>query len=224
MSQIQLFDDHGRVLDLDAADVGKLDKVEQEILTDVLQACRRAEAQDQLVIDLRKLMYEAVAVETTAIEFDEATNVKIDPTDAARMVFAANNPNLPKPQPRKINTKVRAAREAASLATINARQLFNQAVKIQRETTNPARALQIVKFISAQTPPEGRAFALGQKYREDGNAERAKNMADHRTPEPAKPVVHHLTELERAGPLAKVRQRRPDPGSLKAVPKLGPKY
>jgi hypothetical protein len=223
MSQIQIFDDHGRVLDLDPVEVSKLDKAEQEILTDVLQACRRAEAQDQLVIDLRKLTYEAVAIETTAIELDQITNIAVTDVEAARMVMAANNPNLPKPKPRKVNAKVRAAREVASLATINARQLFNQATKIQRETTNPARAAQIVRFISTQTPPEGRALAQVREFQQRGNAERAANVADHGTPEPAKPVIQHLCEMERAGPLAKVRQRRPA-GPLVAVKPLGHKY
>jgi hypothetical protein len=222
---ISLFDDKGLVrTDLSEAELAQMDDISQEVAAETIIACQAAQKQDLLVSELRQQLYKSVELENVAVEEDMRVNVAVDPTDAARAVIAANNPNLPRVKPRKINAKVRSEREAASLATITIRQTFNEQLKRQREVTNPARAAQIIRWMRLQAPPEGRALAEVREFQQRGNNERAANMADHGTPEPAKPVVHHLTEMERAGPLAKVRQRRPDPGSLKAVPPLGHRY
>jgi len=222
-ADVSLFDDRGNIReDLAPEDLSGLSPEMQEAAAHTIISCRAAQAQDLLVIDLRKEWYAAVAVETEAIELDKITNVAVDPTFAARCVIAANTPGMEKPKPPKINSKVRSARDVAMAATVAIRQTFNEAQKLQREVTSPARAASVVAWIKLCQPPEGRQMAQAREYQMQGSVQRAANVAHHGSPEPAKPVVAHLTPMELAGPNAKMRQRRPM-GSMVAVKPLGPK-
>ena len=223
MPDVSLFTDRGMVReDLTAEELGGLSPEMQEAAAATIIACRSAQDQDDLVNNLRKEWYEKVSIETAATELDQQTNVAVDPTFAARCVIAANTPGMEKPKPPKLNSKVRSARDVAAAATVAIRQTFNEAQKLQREVTSPARAASVVAWIKLCQPSEGRQMAQAREYQMQGSVQRAANVAHHGSPEPAKPVMAHLTPMELAGPNAKIRQRRPM-GSMVAVKPLGPK-
>ena len=212
-NSLVLFNDHGLLNEpLDVNEVAKLSEDDQLVLAEILPIIRDGEAHDAAVIKTRKALYEAVEVETAATEEDQRVNIATTPVEAVRVWQAATNPDLPKPKPRRIDKKVRAAKEAASLATITLRQEFNQQLKRQREISSPAKAAAIIRWIKVQASPEGRAFDLAKGYRDQGSAQRAENMAHHNSP-----------ENPRAPQQIKLKHRGYN-GPLTPVPKLGIKY
>ncbi len=201
-NSLSIFD--GALLrDLSDDEVALLDEADQEVLASVIVDCRAAEAQDTLVAETRKLLYQKMADHDAAVLLDQKANPPTTAVEAARMAIAANNPNMPRIEPRKPNKKSRQALAIAGseLAAIQAD--YTRAL-VKQKTLDRARGEAILRWIATHKTVDDLTLR--------------RQAAANWVPNPVAVTVPQC-EMDRAGRAAKSRQRTP--ASNKAFPGSG---
>jgi hypothetical protein len=219
-NSLNIFDNYGAILkSIDPVAVEALDEHDQQILEDTLLACRAAENAEKDLADTRRLVHDAIKKHDLAAKADAEANPGISHVEAARAVFHANNPLLPKPQPKKPNKVTRAALEEAQAELTELQGVALPRAEMAVKTTSKARGEAIAKWLETQvlvTP-----LSVAVDYAKRSGEERAARVAAGLPADPVKPEVKYSCELERV----MTQREKPKPvrqmTNLKAFPGSG---